>query len=100
MARKPKQSKTTRSKLPNLANLVRKAAMARGMPSDEELARLALLLIYECPDDLEHHAVRTKAKLDAMRFLHELNLDNRPDTPQESTEDAETLELLRKRTQQ
>lgn len=102
MARKPttsKQSKAARSKLPNLANLVKRAAMARGMPSDEELARLALLLIYETPDDLEHHAVRTRAKLDAMRFLHELNQDNKADTPTESTEDAETLELLRKRSQ-
>lgn len=92
---KPKPK--SRSKLPNLANLVKRAAMARGMPSDEELARLALLLIYECPDDLDHHAVRTKAKLDALRFLHEMNQDNRAPDATASTEDAETLELLKKR---
>lgn len=92
-AKKP----TSKSKLPNLANLVKAAAMKRDFPQDQELARLALLLIYECPDDKDHHAVRTKAKLDALRFLHELNMDNRPTEAATSDDDEELKELLKRR---
>lgn len=93
MAKKP----VAKSKLPNLANLVKAAAMKRDFPADQELARLALLLIYECPDDQDHHAVRTKAKLDALRFLHELNMDNRPTESATSDDDEELKELLKRR---
>lgn len=96
---KPKAKPSKASKLPNLANLVKRAALARGMPSDEELSRLALLLIHECPDDLDHHAVRLKTKLDALRFLHELNMDNKPQDKPDTSEDAELAELLKRRAQ-
>lgn len=90
--------KPTKSKLPNLANVVKNAALKRGFPSDQELARLALLLIYETPDDLDHHAVRTKTKLDALRFLHELNMDNKPSQEAgDDQDDKEVQELLKRR---
>ncbi len=93
----PKSKTKSASKLPNLANLVKAAAMKRDFPQDQELARLALLLIYETPDDKDHHAVRTKAKLDALRFLHELNMDNRPAETATDKDDEEMVELLKRR---
>lgn len=38
---------------------------------------MVLNLILDVPDDIEHHAVRVKVKLDALKLIHEINSANR-----------------------
>lgn len=81
---------------PNLKDLVRKAAKNKGKLTPEEIAFMALTLVYETGDDTDGvHAHRGRLKLDSLKLLHQINLDNKEPTDGDS--DVEILRLLNER---
>ena len=82
---------------PNLADAVRKAAKTKGRLSEDELAHMAMCLLFETGSDTDGvHAHRGRLKLDAIKFLHQLNEDSK--APTESADsDVEILRLLNER---
>ena len=90
MAKAPVQKPRT------LASLIRAIPVKdMGSISDETLRKLSLYLILETTEDLpDKPASRGKLKLEALRFLHEMNQDDRVHL-ESSNEDEDMLAALR-----
>jgi len=77
----------------NVADVVKRRALQQNSPTDNDLAMLAVQMLLDLPDDVDHHASRAKNKIEILKFLHQLNVDSKdPDTPN----DSQLLDLLLK----
>lgn len=87
------------NKPPNVQAVIRKRALSSTPPTDGDLQALAVSMLYELPDDQDHHAGRATVKLNILKLLHQINMDNRVLTPVDDSAslEAEVMELLNKR---
>lgn len=99
MPRKPAAKPKAPKQPPNLQALIRKKALHATPPTDTDLSALAIAMLFDLPDDQDHHAGRASVKLGILKLLHQINQDNRVLTPVDdsATLEAEVRELLAKR---
>ena len=84
---------------PNLQAVIRAKALASNVPTDADLQAMIIALVYSMPDDVAHHAMRAKVKLDAIMALHKINQDNKPppDTTGGDQVEDQVLQMLMER---
>lgn len=94
----PKKKPRTPTKArPNLQSLIRNRALHSKAPTDIDIQALLIAQLYDLPDDQDHHAGRSRVKLDILKALHEINQDNKETKPLVDSLEADVLALLARR---
>lgn len=83
-------------KKPNLQALIRSKSLHTTPPTDADIQNLLIAMLYDLPDDVDHHAGRARVKLDTLRALHQINLDSKV-TGETNDLETDILEMLAKR---